>query len=219
MELAYQRPKERVLESTMIFTKKFREALLLGFFWYNTGNMDTNNMKSELEEVISWLKKEYSSIRTSMATPAILDGVMVEAYGVMSPLNQVASITISDAKTLLVSPYDKGQIKQIEKILNDSDLGLSVVGGDTGIRLSFPDLTAERRVMLGKLAKDKLEDARVSVRKVRDDVWGKIQADEKNGEISEDEKYSRKEKMEEVIKEYNVKLDEIYKLKEQEVKA
>ena len=175
-------------------------------------------MKNELDDVITWLKKEYTSIRTSMATPAILDGVKIEAYGVMSPLNQVAAISISDAKTLLVSPYDKGQIKQIEKILTDSDLGLSVVGGDTGIRLSFPDLTAERRVMLAKIAKDKLEDARISSRKVRDEVWSKIQADEKNGDISEDEKFSQKEKMEEMIKEYNGKLEDIFKLKEEEVK-
>ncbi len=176
-------------------------------------------MKNELEEVISWLKKEYSSIRTSMATPAILDGIKVDAYGAMSPLNQVASITISDAKSLLVSPYDKGQIKQIEKILTDSDLGLSVVGGDNGIRLNFPDLTAERRVMLAKVAKDKLEDARVSIRKVRDDVWSKVQADEKEGTISEDDKFSQKEQMEETVKEYNGKLDEIFKLKEDEVRG
>ncbi len=180
--------------------------------------MDFNQFKQELDAVIDWLRKEYQSIRTGMASPAVLDNVSVDSYGAQMPLMQVASVSIEGAKSLFVSPYDKSQMKQIEKAIIDANLGVSVVGSDTGVRVSFPDLTAERREMLGKLAKEKLEDARVSIRQERDKIWNDIQQKEKDGEITEDERYSFKEDMEEIVKDYNKKAEEIYNLKEEEIK-
>ena len=179
--------------------------------------MNPNEFKKELDAVVEWLRKEYQSIRTGMASPAVLDGVTIESYGVQSPLMQIASISIEGAKSLLVSPYDKSQVKQIEKAISDASLGLSVVGTDSGVRISFPDLTAERREMLIKLSKQKLEDARVSIRKERDDVWNTIQQQEKDGEITEDTRYAQKDQMESTVKDYNKKLDELAANKEEEI--
>lgn len=180
--------------------------------------MDTNIFQKELDAVIEWLRREFQSIRTGQAAPSVLDGVSVEAYGVPTPLLQVASVSIEGAKSLLVTPYDKNQVKQIEKSLADANLGLSIVGGDTGVRVIFPDLTAERRDMLIKLAKEKLEQSRVSVRGERDAVWNTIQDQEKMGEISEDEKFAHKETMEEMVKKTNERLEEVFQAKEVEIR-
>jgi len=180
--------------------------------------MDKTQFTKELEAVVEWMRKEFQSIRTGQASPAILDGVMVSSYGAMTPIMQVANIGIEGPKSLLVSPYDKNQVKEVEKALTDAGLGLSIVGGDTGVRVIFPDLTAERRDMMVKLAKEKLEQARVSARKERDAVWNTIQEQEKVGDISEDEKYSQKEDMEELVKKTNEQLEDLFKNKESEIR-
>ncbi len=179
--------------------------------------MDFKQFTTELDAIAEWLKKEYQSIRTGMASPAVLDGVRVDAYGTQTPVNQVASISIEGAKSLLISPYDKSLMKHIEKAIIDANLGVSVVGSDAGVRVSFPDLTAERREMLGKLAKQKLEDARVSVRQERDKVWNEIQSKEKEGDLTEDDRYSFKAEMEEKVKEFTTGLEEIFKNKQEEI--
>lgn len=179
--------------------------------------MDTQLFQKQLDAVIEWLRREFQTIRTGQAAPSVLDGVSVEAYGVPTPLMQVASISIEGPKSLLVSPYDKNQVKQIEKALVNANLGLSIVGGDTGVRAMFPDLTAERRDMLVKLAKEKLEQSRVSVRQERDVVWNSIQEQEKIGDISEDDKFAHKEEMEEMVKKTNERLEELFKAKETEI--
>jgi len=179
--------------------------------------MDKTQFQKELDAVIEWLKREFQTIRTGQATPGILDGITINAYGAETPLMQVATIGVEGAKSLIVSPYDKNQVKEIEKALTDANLGLSIVGTDKGVRVIFPDLTSERRVMLMKLAKEKLEQARVSARKERDHVWNIIQEQEKLGEISEDERFAQKEIMENMVKTVNTKLEDLLKSKEQEI--
>jgi len=179
--------------------------------------MNFKEFTQELEEVAAWLKKEYQSIRTGIASPAVLDGVNIDAYGSKTPLNQVASISIEGAKSLLVGPYDKSLVKHIEKAIIDQNLGVSVVGTDTGVRISFPDLTADRREMLGKLAKQKFEDARVSTRQVRDTLWNSIQEQEKEGEIAEDDKFRQKQEMEDKMKTFTAELEKILKNKQEEI--
>jgi len=180
--------------------------------------MDTKQFQKELDAVVEWLRREFQTIRTGQASPAILDGVMVSAYGAQTPIMQVANIGIEGPKSLLVSPYDKNQVKEVEKALTDAGLGLSIVGGDTGVRVIFPDLTSERRDMMVKLAKEKLEQSRISARKERDAVWNTIQEQEKVGDISEDEKYTQKEQMESLVKETNDTLEELFKNKETEIR-
>lgn len=179
--------------------------------------MEPEVYKKQLAEVVSWLDKEYLSIRTGQATPTLLDGVKVENYGAFMPLNQVASVGTEDARTLRVTPWDNNLVSVIEKAVTEANLGVSVVGDSDGIRVIFPELTGERREQLVKLAKNKLEDARVSVRHVRDDVMKAIDKAQKDGDISEDEKFSRKDDVQESIEETNQKLEQLFMSKEAQI--
>ncbi len=181
--------------------------------------MDFSTFQKELQEIKEWLKREFQTIRTGQATPSILDSVRVESYGTRVQLNQVASVSIEGSKSLLVTPYDKGQIKQIQNAISDADLGVSAVGTDSGIRVTFPDLTVGRRELLSKIAREKLEQARVTVRQEREKLWTEIQRQQKEGEISEDLKFTSKEKMEEIVKVINSELEDLTKKKEEEIKA
>lgn len=175
--------------------------------------------KEKIKGVEEWLKKEYNGIRTGRASPSLLDGVMVESYGARVPLSQVGSITAEDARMLRIVPWDMGQVKEIEKAITAMNLGVSPVVDDKGVRVAFPELTADRRVSLMKIAKQKLEEARVSLRAEREKAWSDIQAKEKNDEITEDDKFRLKKEMEKIIEEGNGKLDEVFARKEKEISS
>ena len=123
-----------------------------------------SQFKNEAKKAEEWLGKEYSSIHSGRATPHVLDGVLVESYGTKTPISHVASISVEDPKSLMVSPWDKNLMKDIERSIQASNLGLSVSSQANGVRVSFPELTIERKKTLIKVIKDKLEDSRVSVR-------------------------------------------------------
>lgn len=175
-----------------------------------------NQKGAEVEE---WLKKEFSGIRTSRATPTLLDAVLVESYGAKVPIKQIASIVTEDARTIRVAPYDASQAKAIEKAVTVANLGLSVASDDKGVRVSFPELTTERRQALIKVVHEKLENARVSVRKVRDDVWNEIQKQEKEGAIREDEKFRLKTELQKIVDGLNKKLADATDRKEKEISS
>ncbi len=170
-----------------------------------------------LEDVTQWLQKEYVGIRTGQANPGLLDSVRVESYGTMVPLQQVGSISIEDARTLRVSLWDAGQVKSVEKAMQEANLGVSVVGDSSGLRVIFPELTSDRRTQLLKLAKAKLEDARVSVKAVRDEFMKELERQFKATEISEDDKFTQKEKIQKSVEECNAKLESLYMRKEKEL--
>ena len=174
-------------------------------------------LKQKVSETQLWLTKEYQGIRTGRATPALLDGVFVESYGSKLPINQVAAIVVEDARTLRISPWDSSQVKQIEKAIVISNLGLSVAIDDRGLRVMFPELTSERRASLVKVLKEKLEQARRALRGERDKVWSDIQEKERGSELSKDEKFRYKEEMEKIIGEGDEKLEAAAKRKEQEI--
>ncbi len=177
-----------------------------------------SDIDTKLQEVKDWLQKEYAGIRTGQASPALLDNVKVESYGSMMPLNQVSSVGVEDARTLRVSPWDASQIPAIEAAVSDSDLGASVAADSAGLRVIFPELTAERREQLLKLSKSKLEDSRISVRSARDEAMKAIDKSEKDGDLSEDDKFSRKEAIQKKIDEANKALEALYEAKEVELK-
>ena len=131
--------------------------------------------------------REFSSIRTGRAATALLDGVKPEAYGTRTPLKELASISVEDARTIRISPWDKTVVKAVEKGITEADLGVSVVTDDQGLRVIFPELTAERRTMLQKVAGEKLEQARVTLRGHRADSIKELEAAEKEGGMGEDE--------------------------------
>jgi ribosome recycling factor len=144
----------------------------------------------------------------------VLDGIMVDSYGTKQPVKNIASISIEDAKTLRVVPWDKNQVKDIEKEIISSNLGLSVAIDQSGLRIIFPMLTMENREKLVKIIKGKLEDARVSLRKEREEAVREIEKLEEAGQISEDEEKRSKEALQKLVDEGNAALEEIFKAKE-----
>jgi len=174
-------------------------------------------LKEKIKDVETWLHKENSQIRTGQATPTILDDLKVESYGAWMHVSQVASISIEDSRTLRISPWDQSQVKAIEKALTASNLGLGTSVDDKGLRVSFPTLTTERRTQFVKLAKDKLEHARIALRGVRDEIWSDIQKKEKEGGMGEDEKFRLKEELEKQIKDAQKRLEDLFAKKEKEI--
>lgn len=172
---------------------------------------NTQNFKIELKKVSEWLQKEYGSVHTGRATPMILDSIMVDSYGSKMPIKNVASITVEDSKTLRIAPWDKSQIKNIEKSINESNLGLSVLSDGEGVRVVFPMLTTENRQKLVKVIKEKLEDGRISIRKLR-----QSEIEETEG-MTEDEQKRSKEEIQKVVDLANEELEEIFKKKEKDL--
>ena len=166
---------------------------------------------------IEWLKREYSGLRTGRATPAILDTVMVEAYGSKVQINTLANINIEDSRTIRIVPWDATIAKSIESAIQQSNLGLSVATDERGLRVSFPMLTSERRTELAKVAKAKLEEARVRLRSERQKVLNDLDKKEKDGEIGEDEQTRGKNELQKMVDESNRKLEELESKKEAEI--
>jgi len=180
---------------------------------------DFKMLKEKTNHTLEWMRKEFSSIRTGRASLSVLDAVSVESYGAKMGIQQLASVSAEDAKTLRISPFDPTQIKNIEKAIVQSNLGLSVAVDDKGLRVIFPELTAERRQSYLKVAKEKLEEARKKIRSVRDEVWRDIQEKEKSGVLREDEKFRSKDDMQKVVDDISKKLDEQYSRKEKEISS
>ncbi len=173
--------------------------------------------QSKLKGTEEWLAKELSGIRTGRASVTFLDNIKVESYGSEMAISAVASINTEDPKTLRITPWDNSQIRNIEKAISISNLGVSVVVDDKGLRVIFPELTGERRQQLAKIAKEKLEDARVGLRRERNEVMSDIEKKQKEGEMGEDEMKRNKEQVEKYMQEANRKLDEIFAKKEAEI--
>src|SRR3989338_5003423 len=166
-----------------------------------------------------WLGREYRGLRTGRAAPAILDSISVSAYGGVVPLKQVASVGVEDARTLRVSAYDAGLLKDIEKAISAANLGVGTSSDGANVRVTFPELTSERREQLVKLAKGKLEEARATLRVARDEAWKEIQQREKDGTLSEDDKFSLKEELQKKVDAGNEELEKAFESKEKEMSS
>jgi ribosome recycling factor len=169
--------------------------------------------KSELAKVQDWLAKEYSQVHTGRATPMILDSIMIESYGARMPIKNVASVTIEDARTLRIAPWDKNQVKDIERAIGAANLGLSLATDSDGVRAIFPTLTTETRTQLVKVLKEKLEDARITVRKERESALTAV----KNDALPEDSERRSKEEIQKAVDETNRALEGIFEKKQVEV--
>lgn len=178
---------------------------------------DFTALKKRLAEGEEHYKDGLSTLRTGRATPALLDSVVAESYGSRTPIKHLASITIEDPRSLRVTPWDKSQLKAIETAIAAANLGVSTQTDGASLRVIFPELTTDRRKALMKLAKEKLEEARISVRKGRDEVWNDIQEKEKEGGMSEDEKFRYKDELQKYIDLANATLEEILAKKEHEI--
>ncbi len=176
-------------------------------------NLDA--FKAEAKQAEEWLMKEYSQIHTGRAAPALLDGVQTESYGAFQPLKNVASVSIEDPKTLRVVPWDKSQIKDIERALHGANLGFSVSSDDAGVRVIIPALTTETRNQLAKIAKDKLEDARITVRKARESMLNTL----KGQDLPEDTMRGAKDDLQKLVDAVNDTLEAQLKRKEAEIQS
>jgi ribosome recycling factor len=176
-----------------------------------------SDYKEQFVQAIEHLKRDILTLRTGRATPALVEDILVEAYGTKQPLKSVASIVALDAKTIAVEPWDKSIIKYIDAALMNSQLGINPVNDGKIIRLPLPDLTSERRQELIKVLHQKLEQARISVRKIREDIRKEIDKAEDAGDIAEDEKFKLQDLLETMVKEYNEEIKTIGAEKEVDI--
>ncbi len=179
--------------------------------------MDIEKYRSNFNEIIEKCKNDISVIRAARATPILVENILIEVYGTKTPLQQLANINIPDPKTILISPWDKNIVKNIEDAIRNSDLNLNPVNEGDKIRLVLPQLTEERRLELVKTLKQKLEQYRIRLRQLRDQIKEEIIDMEKQKQISEDEKYRLLEKLDKMTSEFNDKIKEIGEDKEKEI--
>jgi ribosome recycling factor len=176
-----------------------------------------SDVEKRKEDILEWLSNEYRSIQTGRATPSVLDLVHIEQYGTRTPIAHTGSINIEDPRTLRVAPWDKTIIGAMEKAINDADLGLSVSSDDQGLRVHFPALTTETRQKLVKLLKDRLEEARIRVRSLREEINKDIDAQAKDGAYGEDDRLRYRDQMQEIVDNANGELESLFSKKEHEV--
>ena len=173
------------------------------------------NAELKMLNCIENYENRLTTIRAGRANPAMLNGIVAEAYGVESPINTLANITVHDGKQLFIKPFDRNNLKNIERAINESNLGINPVNNGETIILTVPTLTEETRRDYVKQAKSMAEDAKVALRNVRQDANTQI----KNGEYTEDEKKSLENDVQELINTYNKKIEDIHNEKEKELMA
>lgn len=178
--------------------------------------MDTEEFRVDFEKCIEALKEDLSQIRTGRATPELVEDIPVEAYNTTAPLKNYANITVADAKSIVITPWDKSIIDNIAKALSDSNMGFSAIVEGDHVRVMMPDLTEERRKEYVKVMKDRVEDARVAVRNVRQKYMKEIDEFEESG-ASQDSADRLREILEKMVKEYNEKIEEIREKKRKDL--
>lgn len=179
--------------------------------------MELEELEEKMKKSISVFEENLSEIRAGRANPAILNKINIEYYGVQTPINQVAGISVPEARTIVIQPWDASALKNIEKAILASDIGLNPNNDGKVIRLTFPELTEERRRDLVKDIKKIAEDARVSIRSIRRDGMDTAKAKQKNSEISEDEKSNLEDKIQKLTDKYIAEIDKILENKEKEI--
>ena len=178
---------------------------------------DFSEFKKKAGDLAEHLSKELSAIHTGRASSAILDGIFIESYGAQLAVQHVATIANEDARTLRIVPWEKANGKEIEKAINDANLGISVSTDESGLRIFFPPLTTERRVSFTKLVRDKVESARVTLKGVREQAKNEIISAEKDGDMSEDEKTRSLDDLQKFVDESNNNLESVGEKKEREI--
>jgi len=176
-------------------------------------------MEARMQAAVELLTREFSGVRTGRANTALLDSLRVEAYGNMTPINQIASVSVPDPKTLIIQPWDTSQMSAIEKAIQKSDLGLTPANDGKLIRLTMPTLTEERRKQLAKTVGKFAEDARVAIRNVRREANDKLKGLAKDKKVSQDEERRGHDTIQKSTDRFIGKVDELTKKKEGEVLA
>ncbi len=175
--------------------------------------------EKKMDKAIAYLLEEFASIRAGRASAAVLDRVMVDYYGTPTPINQMATISSPDPHMLTIQPWDANVLKDIEKAILKSELGITPTNDGKSVRLAFPPLTEERRKELVKSISKKAEEAKVAVRNIRRDAMDAVKKQEKNGEITEDDMKSIEKDIQKLTDQYTKRVDDEAKKKEKEILA
>ncbi len=176
-----------------------------------------NNAKEKMTKSLAALEKELATIRAGRANPAILDKIQVDYYGSPTPVNQMASVAVSEARILVIQPWDKSCLKLIEKAIQASDIGINPTNDGSVLRLAFPQLTEERRKELCKSVKKTGEDSKVAIRSIRRDTMDKLKAMKKNSEITEDDLKDCEKKVQDLTDKFCAEADQAIAAKEKEI--
>ncbi len=176
-----------------------------------------NKAEEKMGKTINNLKNEFAAIRAGRANPAVLDKVLVDYYGTPTPINQMAAVSVSEARVLVIQPWDKSLLKEIEKAIQASDIGINPANDGNVIRLTFPQLTEDRRKEIVKDLKKYGEEAKVAVRSIRRDANEKLKAMKKNSELTEDDLKNAEDKTQKLTDKFTKNIDEIVAEKEKEV--
>jgi len=176
-----------------------------------------NKIKPELDKVLEHYKSELLKLRTGRASASLVEDLEAECYGQSMPLKQLATISVPEPRAILIQPWDKAVLSAVEKAITNSNLNLNPVVDGTSVRIQLPQMTEENRKNLVKVLKDKMEEARISIRRWRENAWEEIQNGFKKGEIREDDKFRGKDDLQKVIDEYNKKIEETGENKEKEI--
>ena len=179
--------------------------------------MSLENIDEKMDKVIERLEVNFSEIRAGRANPAILNKVQIEYYGAMSPLSQIASISVPEARLIVIQPWDKSLLSQIVRAIEMSDIGINPMNDGQVIRLSFPELTEERRKDLVKDVRKLSEESKVAIRNIRRDEMDLVKTQLKNSEISEDEAKADENQIKKKTDDYLAKIEEITAKKEKEI--
>ncbi|WP_425429472.1 ribosome recycling factor [Desulfoscipio geothermicus] len=170
-----------------------------------------------MKKTVEVVNKEFASLRAGRATPSLLDKIMVQYYGTPTPINQLANVSAPEARLLVIQPWDKTVLPEIEKAILKSDLGITPASDGNVIRLAIPQLTQERRAELVKVVKKKAEEGRVAVRNLRRDANDALKTQQKNGEISEDEQRRLQDEVQKLTDKYIKEIDNLLAAKEKEI--
>ena len=173
--------------------------------------------EDRLKKTLDGLKKEYGTLRAGRAAPSLLDKVMVDYYGSATPVNQIANVTVPEPRMIMIKPYDRNSLREIEKAIQKSDLGLTPNNDGTTIRLAIPQPTQERRKELVKVVSKKAEEAKVAMRNIRRDANESIKKLEKGKQITEDDRKDAQEEMQKLLDKYIKLVDGAKSTKEKEV--
>ena len=173
--------------------------------------------KEKMEKCLTALQRDYAAVRAGRANPAVLDKVMVDYYGVPTPINQMAAVSVPEARLLVIQPWDASTLREIEKAINTADIGINPQNDGKVIRLTFPQLTEEHRKTLQKDISKRGEEAKVAIRNVRRDAMDDIKKLKKNNEITEDEQKDAEKKLQDITDDYVKQVESITKKKEEEV--
>jgi ribosome recycling factor len=173
--------------------------------------------KPGMEKAVEHFKEELGKLRTGRANAAMVENLTVDYYGSKSPLKQIANINVPEPRLIVIAPWNKDNLVDIEKAINDAQLGFNPTNDGQVIRIAVPALNEERRLELAKVLGKYAEVARVAVRQAREEAWDEIQEMVKEGQLGEDSKFSGKEKLQKIVDEYNSKIEGIREKKEKEV--